>query len=63
VAGERGEMSMSKFLKRYWADQRGTTAIEYGLIATLICIAIIAAMTQLGTNVQNTWKKISDKMS
>jgi pilus assembly protein Flp/PilA len=56
-------MSMSKFLKSYWTNQNGATSIEYGLIATLVCSAVIAAMTGLGSNLQNTWNKISNKMS
>jgi pilus assembly protein Flp/PilA len=54
---------MSNFLKRYWADQRGATSIEYGLIATLVCTAVIGSMTSVGVNLKATWKKISDKMS
>lgn len=55
-------VSMKAFVKRFCQDERGATAIEYGLIATLICVAIIAAMTNLGSNMANTWKKVSDKM-
>jgi pilus assembly protein Flp/PilA len=54
---------MMKFLKGYWRDQRGATSIEYGLIATLICSAVIAAMTNYGNNLANTWNKVSSKMS
>lgn len=53
---------MRALAKRFYQDERGATAIEYGLIATLICVAIIAAMSNLGNNVANTWKKVSDKM-
>ena len=55
-------VAMKAFVKRFCQDERGATAIEYGLIATLICVAIIAAMTNLGSNMANTWKKVSDKM-
>ena len=55
-------INVSVLVKRFCADERGATAIEYGLIATLICVAIIAAMSNLGNNVANTWKKVSDKM-
>lgn len=50
-------------LAAFWRDERGTTAIEYGLVATLMCIVCIAAMTNYGTNLQNTWNKVSSKMS
>lgn len=54
---------MTKYLKRYWADDSGGTAIEYGLIAALVCSVVIAAMSNLGTNLGSTWNKISAKMS
>ncbi len=54
---------MKKSLKRYWLDQSGATSIEYGLIATLVCSVVIAAMTNYGNNLANTWAKISNKMS
>ena len=54
---------MKNFLKSYWQDQRGATSIEYGLIATLVCSVVIAAMTNVGANVKNTWNKVSNKMS
>ncbi len=40
---------MSK-LKRFVSDESGATAIEYGLIATLIAIAVIAAARSVGNN-------------
>ncbi len=54
---------MKKLLNSYWRDQSGATAIEYGLIATLVCSALIAAMSNYGNNLGNTWNKISSKMS
>lgn len=36
---------------RFLADEEGVTAIEYGLIAALIAVAIVAAVTLLGTNI------------
>ncbi|MEL6957033.1 MAG: Flp family type IVb pilin, partial [Pseudomonadota bacterium] len=37
-------------LARFFKDESGATAIEYGLIAALIAVAIITAVTSLGTN-------------
>jgi pilus assembly protein Flp/PilA len=48
---------------RFLKDDSGATAIEYGLIAALIAVAIIAATTQLGSNIANTFNKISGKMT
>jgi pilus assembly protein Flp/PilA len=39
---------MSSFLKSFMADECGATAIEYGLIAALISVAIVAALTAVG---------------
>jgi pilus assembly protein Flp/PilA len=56
-------MSMLKLLKSYWADERGATSIEYGLIAALVCSVVIGSMTSVGTNLKLTWNKIANKMS
>ena len=39
---------MSSLLKSFIADESGVTAIEYGLIAALISVAIVAALTAVG---------------
>ncbi|WP_267347302.1 Flp family type IVb pilin [Sphingomonas sp. GM_Shp_2] len=43
-------------------NNKGATAIEYGLIAALIAVAAIAAMTSLGTNLNNTFNKVSTNL-
>lgn len=45
--------------KKFLTNEDGATAIEYGLIAALIAVAAITAMTSLGTNVSGTFNKIS----
>ena len=56
----RPEMEVfRKLLKK----EDGATAIEYGLIAALIAVAAITAMSSLGTNLSATFTKVSDKMS
>ncbi|MEI9929680.1 MAG: Flp family type IVb pilin [Rhizomicrobium sp.] len=40
-------------------DESGATAIEYGLIAALIAVVIIGAVTTLGTNLTNTFSSVS----
>jgi pilus assembly protein Flp/PilA len=46
---------LSKFgLRRFGKDEGGATAIEYGLIAALIAVVIIAAVTTVGTELSNT---------
>jgi len=50
---------MSSLIKRFVADQSGATAIEYGLIAAGISIAIIAAVQGLGTALNTTFTSVS----
>jgi pilus assembly protein Flp/PilA len=50
---------MRKFMLRYLADRSGATAIEYGLIATLIALAIIATVTSVGTALQATFTTVA----
>ncbi len=53
---------MKKFVQSFLANQSGATAIEYGLIASLIAIAAIAAMTTLGTKLSTTFTTVSDQL-
>ena len=46
-------------LKRFMRDDSGATAVEYGLIASLVSISIISAATRLGTNTSNTFNTVS----
>lgn len=41
---------MTALLKNFIADENGATAIEYGLIAALIAVVVITALTTIGTN-------------
>lgn len=52
-----------KFIKKMFRDEAGATAIEYGLIAALISVAAIAAMTSLGTTLSDTFGKTEAAMS
>ena len=47
-----------KFLR----DESGATAIEYGLIAALVAIAAIAAMTTLGNEISETFNEVSSQL-
>jgi pilus assembly protein Flp/PilA len=46
-------------LRKFRADERGATAIEYGLICSLIVIAMIAGLGQLGGGVNGKWGKLA----
>lgn len=44
------------------SDKRAVTALEYGLIASLIAVAIIGAVSTLGNNIGNTFNTIASKL-
>jgi pilus assembly protein Flp/PilA len=48
------ELNMTNLVKRFAKDQSGATAIEYGLIAAGISVAIIAVVQGLGANLKTT---------
>ncbi len=50
------------FVRKIFADKKGATAIEYGLIAALIAIAAIGAMTSLGENLGTTFNEVSNAL-
>ena len=52
--------AIRKFLRRLGVDSRGATAIEYGLIAALIAIAIMGALRNLGGGSKGMWTKLSN---
>jgi pilus assembly protein Flp/PilA len=54
---------MQNFVARFVKDESGATAIEYGLIAALIAVAIITAATTLGTQIATTFNKVKDEMA
>ena len=52
---------MRKLLKLI-KDDAGATAIEYALVAALIAIAAIGAMTSIGTKLSSSYNNVSDKL-
>lgn len=53
---------MKNLIARFANDESGATAIEYGLIAGLIAVAIITAATALGTDLAALFTRISGKL-
>ena len=51
---------MSKLVSRFLHDEAGATAIEYGLIAALISVIIVTAVTLVGTNLETTFNAVAD---
>jgi pilus assembly protein Flp/PilA len=56
------EKSMKRWIKRFEQNDSGATAIEYGLIASLISIAMIAAAKSVGTKLGNTFSVVSGNL-
>jgi len=50
---------MSALVKQFVRDESAATAIEYGLIAAGISVAIIAVVQALGTNLNTTFQSVS----
>lgn len=50
------------FVSRFLKDESGATAIEYGLIAALIAVAIISALTSVGGKVGGTFNNVAAKL-
>ncbi|MGA2290909.1 Flp family type IVb pilin [Bradyrhizobium sp.] len=53
---------MKKSFAKFWADESGATAIEYGLIAAGISLAIIAAVNGLGTTLNAKFTSINTSL-
>jgi pilus assembly protein Flp/PilA len=49
-------------LHKFFKDESGATAIEYGLIAALIAVVIITAVTAVGTALSTTFNNIAGKV-
>ena len=53
---------MKNLVSRFLKDESGATAIEYGLIAALIAVVIIAGVTTLGQNLDTTFTNLSNNV-
>ena len=51
-----------KFFNKLIRDEQGATAIEYGLIAALIAVAAMAAMGAIGSQLNNTFNSVGNKL-
>jgi len=51
-----------QFVRKMIKDNKGATAIEYGLIAALIAVAAITAMSSLGKQLNNTFNNVTTNM-
>jgi pilus assembly protein Flp/PilA len=58
----KGFAVMSKLLDNFWANEQGATAIEYGLIASLLSIAAISSFTTVGTKLSRTFNFVASQL-
>jgi pilus assembly protein Flp/PilA len=50
---------MNNLFSRFVSDESGATAIEYGLIAALIAVVVITALTTIGTNLKADFTSVA----
>ncbi len=55
--------SMGKQIRRMFADRKGGTAIEYGLIAALVVIGMIASLGSLANQTVGMWGNVNTKVT
>jgi pilus assembly protein Flp/PilA len=58
-----GAKNMKSLINRFVKDESGATAIEYGLIAGLLSVVIIAAVSLAGTSLTSVFTSISTKLN
>ena len=51
------------FIRKIIRNEKGATGIEYGLIAALIAVAAISAMTSIGTNLNNKFTTVATNLA
>ena len=56
-------MKFVQFAKSFWQQEEGVTAIEYGLIAALVAVAIIVGAGLLGTSLNGLFTRLGNCMA
>ena len=54
---------MLNTIRKFWTDETGATAIEYGLIAGLVSVAAIGALSAMGTSLQNIFGVVKTQLN
>lgn len=54
---------MSKFVTRFLNDERGSSAVEYGLIIALIALVTVGAFSLLGDDVKGAFQTAADQVA
>ena len=63
MGNSQKEHTMKTLFNRFANDESGATAIEYGLIAALIAVAVITALNAVGTELTGTFTKVSTELT
>ncbi len=53
---------MPKFIANFIDDDSGATAIEYGLIAALVAVVLVAALSAMGAKLSGTFNQVSSNL-
>ncbi len=53
---------MSKFVLRFVKDESGATAIEYGLIASLVAVVLVVALGAMGSKLSGTFNNVASSL-
>jgi len=59
----RAFVKASSGVQKFQADTKGVTAIEYGLIAGLIAVGLVTALTLIGTNLKTLFNSVANNLS
>lgn len=54
---------MKSAILKFWRDEEGATAIEYGLIAALIAVVAITAMTDIGKELKQVFENVKEALT
>lgn len=55
--------AIRKMLQRLLADTRGASAVEYGLIVTVVILAIFSSLSQVGVSLETLGQRIATELS
>ncbi len=50
-------------MTRFWADEGGATAVEYGLICALVFLVVVTAVTAFGNKTANVMNRVSNAIA
>lgn len=56
-------MALIRKLKAFKFDSKAATAVEYGLIMALMTLALLGALSVLGSNTQDKWESVAESVS